>query len=134
MQLHIIRSQKTAGLIAKSVVFCVDARAQYTAEERAKIIKYNLGYVLVYESEKRKAHLAAASDGRGFLSSMLHSIAAGLSLRITLDSLGQGHHIELKSLDELLAAEQAMDEACTQAKLFLEIADGFDGREILKTY
>ena len=55
----------------------------------------------------------------------------GLSLRVTIDGLRQGQHIECKDLDELLGAEAAILNACKNIKTYLETAQTFDGREEL---
>jgi hypothetical protein len=52
-----------------------------------------------------------------------------LSLRVTIDGLLQGQHVECKDLDELLGAEAAIREACSNLKAYLETALTFDGRE-----
>ena len=51
-----------------------------------------------------------------------------LALRVTVDSLVSGRHIECKDLDELLGAEAAVMEACKTIKVYLETAVTFDGR------
>lgn len=56
---------------------------------------------------------------------------AALKLNITIGSLQKGQHVECKSLDELLAAEDAILTACKNLKAFLETAATFDGREVL---
>ena len=43
MQLKLQRSQRMGGVLAGTVVFCLDVRADYTADERDNINKYKLG-------------------------------------------------------------------------------------------
>ena len=57
-----------------------------------------------------------------------------MSLNITIDSLVKGHHIEAKSLDELLGAEEAIKEACENTKGYLRVAATFDGKEEVIEY
>ena len=52
-----------------------------------------------------------------------------LSLRVTVDCLMTGQHVECKDLDELLGAEAAILDACKNLKAYLETAVTFDGRE-----
>ncbi|MEY9880424.1 hypothetical protein [Bradyrhizobium sp. USDA 329] len=52
-----------------------------------------------------------------------------LSLRVTIETLMSGQHIECKDLDELLGAEAAILSACKNLKAYLETAQTFDGRE-----
>ena len=56
---------------------------------------------------------------------------AALTLQVTINSLVKGQHIACKELDEMLAAEGAMVEACNTVKTYLETALSFDGRETL---
>ena len=135
MQLKLARSQKTKGMMSKSVVFMLDARAEYSFEESGNIKKYGLGNQVIYNSSKSASYLdkgraALAAGGAGGLASSVLSIAmAKLSLNVTIDSLGHGHHIETESLDELLGAEEAIMIGCQNAKAYLEAAQTFDGVE-----
>ena len=129
-----------------NVVIALDARTELSPDERGLVQKYNLGNLVVYDSEARKKHGAAAygqfdnaANTPGFSSAdrSLWSNARGLasaammalSLRVTVDGLMNGQHIECKDLDELLGAEAAIRDACQNIKVYLEVAVTFDGRE-----
>lgn len=136
MQLKIRRSQRDAGVISNSVVFCLDARAEYSPEERASIQRYKLQRQIVYNSEAAKKHLSKADshqDGSvmGSLKSLGATALAAMRLNISIGSLEKGHHIECKSLDELLGAEDAIMEACQNLRAYLDAASTFDGREVV---
>jgi cell division septation protein DedD len=161
MQLKIQRSQRASGVVTKSVMFCINARAFYTPQEQANIQKYRLGNQLIYSSQAAQKHAAEASDravtarafgsaatgsvgdsmsGAGSLlahgaglaaKSMFHSVAARLALNITIASLERGQQIECKDLDEVLDAESALYTACENLKGYLETAATFDGREVV---
>lgn len=132
MQLHLKRSQKVGGILSKSVVFAIDAQAQYSEQERALINKYKLGSLIIYESETAKKHGdALRGHQRGMLGTLASLAMHRLSLHITVDSLAQGHHLELKDMNELLGAEEALAEACRTSKVYLETAETFDGREVV---
>jgi hypothetical protein len=148
MQLKLTRSQRSAGLLGGKVLFALDARAELSPDERALVKRYDLGKLVVYDSEARKKHgesamghfgdagavpgydLSAAGKGlwknaRGLASAAM----AALSLRVTVDSMVSGQHIECKDLNELLGAEGAIRAACGNLKGYLETAVTFDGRE-----
>jgi hypothetical protein len=137
MQLKLTRSQREAGAFSKSVVFCLDARAQLTAEEQASVNRYKLGGQVIYNSEAARRHLEAFKDSastgtaRGYLKAMASAAMAAMHLNITINGLQQGQHIECKSLDELLSAEDALMTACQNLKAYLDTAATFDGREVL---
>ena len=148
MHLKLKRSQRSGGIMGGKVIFGLDARAELTPDEQGLVKKYALGKLIVYDSEARKKHQAAAyghfddamhtpgldassaarslwKNARGIASAALEA----LSLRVTVDSLTSGQHIECKDLDELLGAEQAILNACKNLKAYLETALTFDGRE-----
>jgi hypothetical protein len=143
MQLKLKRAQRSGGLMGGKVIFGLDVRAELSADERALVQKYALGKLVVYDSEARKKHQDAAyghfdeasapvgvgrslwKNARGIASAAMMA----LSLRVTVDSLVNGQHIECKDLDELLGAEGAIRDACGNLKAYLETAVTFDGRE-----
>ncbi len=148
MQLKLKRSQRAGGIMGGKVLFGLDARAELTPDEQALVRKYNLGKLVVYDSEARKKHQGSAyghfddaahtqgyelssagkslwKNARGLASAAMMALA----LRVTVDSLVSGQHIECKELDELLGAEGAIRDACGNLKAYLETALTFDGRE-----
>lgn len=136
MQLKLRRSQREGGVLSKSVIFCLDARAEMTGLEQQSITRYKLHNQVIYNSEASKRHLdrgAAHADGSmaGSLKSLASTALAAMNLNITINSLQSGQHIECKSLDELLGAEEALMTACRNLKEYLDTAATFDGREVL---
>ena len=137
MQLSIRRSQRDGGMFGSKVVFALDARLHPTAEEQALIKRYKLGKEIVYASEEAQRHGAAtvAAANRGTLGGLakaaLSAGMANLALRCTIDSLTMGQRIECQNLPELIGAEEAIVQACNNAKAFLEAATTFDGRELV---
>ena len=49
-------------------------------------------------------------------------------------SLGRGHHIECKDLEELLETEDTVRTACKNVTRFLEVAETFNGSETVIEY
>ena len=134
MQLVLRRSQKTAGMISKSVLFCLDARVDISPEERSDVDKYKLGSQVLYNSAAAAASLAKAAAGvagGSLLKGAVNLAMSKLSLSITVDSLTRGHHIECKDIDELLGAEEAIRSACDHIRTYIAVAQTFDGREIV---
>ncbi|MDP2182361.1 MAG: hypothetical protein Q8K99_07310 [Actinomycetota bacterium] len=137
MQLKIQRSQREGGVMSKTVIFCIDARVEFTAAEQASITRYKLQKQVIYNSEASKKHLdsAAGYQAGNSLGGNLRSLAsvamAAMNLNISIESLQRGQHVECKSLDELLGAEQAIMDACRNLRGYLDTAATFDGREVL---
>ena len=140
MQLSIRRSQRDSGVFGNKVAFALDARIRTTAEEQALIKRYKLGKEVVYASQEARKHDAAKQNAaaRGGLGGLAQAVVsagmAAASLQCTIDSLTAGQHIERQSLTELLAAEDAIVQACTNAKSFLDAATAFDGTELVMDF
>jgi hypothetical protein len=152
MALKLKRSERT-GTFGK-LLFALDARMDMSAENRALIAKYNLGDRVIYESAAREARTEAArqhlensrddtsifdSPGRQALGigkslfrlgrAAISATAAALSLRITVDGLIAGVHVECKDMNELMEAEEAITEAARNLKAELGAANTFTGQE-----
>lgn len=147
MQLKIQRSQRAGGMLGNTVLFCLDVRADYSPEEQANIRKYRLGSEIIYSSKNSQKHVERANaqldrtqSGSGGeraagLARGLYSLAmAKMSLNINIASLGRGHHIECKDLEELLEAEDTVRAACKNVTRYLEAAATFDGSETVIEY
>lgn len=136
MRLLLRRSQRS-GSFSGAVIFCLDARAEFTPQERENIQRYKLGSQVIYNSEASRKHIekgaAAAASGNmvGGLKGLASLALAAMNLNISIKSLEAGQHVECKSMDELLGAEAAIMEACENLKGYLDTAATFDGREVL---
>jgi hypothetical protein len=135
MQLKLKRSQRSAGMLGSKVVYMLDARLELTPEEHTTAAKLGLGKLKIYDSEARKKRKEAAWD-RLYSDSFLYKVGglataalAVMSLRVTIDSLTNGHHIECKSMDELLAADSAIRQGCETLRSYLDANVVFDGED-----
>lgn len=144
MQLKLQRCQRAGGVIAKTVIFCLDARVDYSSAETANISKYRLGGQIVYHSQAARRHLEnmgrhldrvdseSLRDKATGLTRGITSLALSkMNLNISIASLGRGHHIECKDLPELLDAERTLMDACRSLKQYLDAASTFNGSIIL---
>jgi hypothetical protein len=144
MLLKLRRSQRQGGMLGGKVLFALDARVELSSSERDLVNKYSLGNLSVYDSEARRKQTQAAIEGydaaaytggslsrqlMGAAKGMARSAMAALTLRVTINSLVSGQHIECKDLDELLGAEEAIRQACENLKAYITTALTFDGRE-----
>jgi hypothetical protein len=152
MRLKLKRSQRTSVL--GKVIFILDARMELTRDEYGLLRKYRLGNDVIYESSNRQrrkeqtlAHLEMTKGGSSLRDSAgtqmwgavkslfslgragVSAATAALSLRVTIDSLLSGVHVECKSMNELLEAEGAIREAAQNLRGYLDIVVTFDGRE-----
>lgn len=136
MQLKIKRSQREGGLISRTAIFCLDARVQFTEEEQRHITRYKLQKEPIYSSEAAQRAFERSDsykDGSvmGGFKALAFAAVGALKLNISIGSLQQGQHVECKSLEELLGAEDAIMAACRNLKTYLDTASTFDGREVL---
>lgn len=142
MKLLLRRSQRS-GSFSGSVIFCLDARVEFTPQERESIRRYKLHNQAIYNSEASqraldKANASASEHGMGDwrnlggqLKGLAYLALASMKLNISISSLEKGQHVECKSMDELLGAEAAIMDACENLKGYLDTAATFDGREVL---
>ena len=136
MLLKIKRSQKSSML--GNAVFGLDFRADVSNEERSLIDKYKLGKDIIYSSENFQKNVATAvtAGASGNMLGAAKSIAAGIgarffNLKITINDLIDGKHVEMKDLSELISAEEQVVTACNNLKAYLSTAKTFDGREVV---
>jgi hypothetical protein len=157
MQLKLRRSQRTN--FTGKIIFTLDARMEVPREECELIERYRLGNRVIYDSADRKAyneamqaHVKAMQQDHGYAfnargqllgaGKALFRLArvgvtatmAHLSLRITVYSLIKGVHVECDSMEELLEAEIAIDQAGQNLRNFLDHAATFDGREEIREF
>ena len=133
MHLKVQRTQRTTGFRG-TPVFQLHSIVDVTPEERSLISKYGLASNIVYASEQWQQNIAKAHEGAtggGMLRGLRGLTVAALSLKITVADLISGKQVECKSLDELLATEEAVIAGCQILKGYLETAITFDGREVL---
>jgi len=152
MALKLNRGQRPGAL--GRVIFTLDARIDVSADNRALITKYKLGNRIIYDSANRRAYTDATMDhleksrdntsifdspgrqawgaGKTFFRlgrAAISATAAALSLRITVNSLMKGVHVECKDMVELLEAEAAIVEAGQNLKAEIDAATTFTGQE-----
>ena len=137
MLLKLKRTQRNGGVMGNKLYFCLDARVELSAQERADVDKYKLGKMVIYNSEASKKHLAASATSLatgntfGAVKALASVAMAALNLNISIDGLTNGTHVECKDMDELLGAEEAIMTACQNLKAYLDTAATFDGKEVL---
>jgi hypothetical protein len=149
--LRLKRSQKDGF---RGTIYMLDARIDVTAAIRDLIDKHKLGSRVIYDSDKRQQHDAnvrahlenthsqaplsapirahAIDLGRVVWSlarAGLSATRAALALRVTVSSLMAGVHIECKSLEELLEAEEAIRTAKANLEGYIYEIEQFDGTE-----
>src|SRR5258708_32572230 len=98
MQLLVKRSQRSGGVFGGKVIFTLDMRADYTAEEKANINKYNLGGEDIYKSQAAQRDLGRMGrqgdgSGLGLFKGVGSPMRAGLSSNITIARLAERHDI-----------------------------------------
>jgi hypothetical protein len=133
MKLKVTRNQKSS--MTGKTVFSLDFRAEVSPEEKELISKYRLGKEVVYSSEDfqksmSEAASAITSGPLGFVKGATSIAGAHLfKLKLTVNDLVSGSHVEMKDLNELLSAELQIVDACQTLKQWLAAAVTFDGTE-----
>jgi hypothetical protein len=136
-----------------AIIYMIDARLDASATIRAQIARHRLGGRVIYESTARQKHAHATrrhldstrgqpvfapadQQVKGVLKTFwglgraaVSATITALSLRITVDSLLAGVHIECKDMDEFAEAEQALVEAKQNLEGYIAHIATFDGQE-----
>ncbi len=129
MKLILQKSQKTSGMIKKSITFELFAQSILSQEEKHNVETYGLGPTVIYNSENSRKHLDAGRGSSNIIGMLGRLAMSKMSLNVSVNSLMQGQTIPCSSLDEVIAAEAAIKESCENLKGYLEIAATFDGRK-----
>jgi hypothetical protein len=149
--LRLKRSQKSRF---RRIIYMLDARIDVSAEIRSLIDKHKLGNRVIYESEARQRHAANVRDrldqsraatsffappreqvtdfGRSLwqlAKAGVNAARASFALQVTVSSLMAGVHVECKSMDELLDAENAIRAAKGNLEGYIDEIRKFDGTE-----
>jgi hypothetical protein len=128
MKLVLQKSQKTTGMVKKTVTFELFAQSILSEEEKHNVETYRLGPTVIYNSENSRKHLDAGRESTNIVGLLGRLALAKMSLNVSVNSLMQGQTIPCSSLEEVIAAEAAIKESCENLKGYLEIAATFDGR------
>ena len=136
MKLKLRRDQKSGmtGKVSFKLFFIVDL----DAGEAAALKKYKFGKQIVYETPKG----AAANEGlmmavaAGGLGGMGRGLAATIAAKafdhiLTVNDMVDGKEIVCKDIDEMIAAEEQIRDACTSLSRILYICQHFEGEEII---
>lgn len=136
MELLLKRSQKQ-GMLGGKPQFVLDAKIKFTRAEEEAVKRHELGKELVYSSEAAQKHIDAGNQhhNQGTTVGYLRAIAAfglaSLRLNIRIGDLANGVHVECKTLQEAIAAEQAITEACNNLSAYVTTAAAFNGSEVV---
>ena len=131
MQLKVTRSLKEGGIISKSTIFCLDVRAAFTEEVTAMLNRFKWGGMVLYDSEVEQGTKLSSSDSFRDAWAKGRASAGRLKIRITPDSLRQGHRFENADLAEVSFGLDAIRDACRNLQRYFENAKPYDGREAI---
>ncbi len=133
MKLKLRRNQQSGitGKVSFKLFFIVDL----DADEAAALQKYKFGKHVVYETPKGAAAseaLKMASSlggiGRGLAS---HIAAKAFDHILTVNDMLNGKEIVCKDIDEMIAAEEQIKDACQTLSRILYMCQHFEGEEII---
>lgn len=128
MKLRLNKSQRTAGVMSKNVVFSLGAQVDLTAAEAGYVNKYKMGKETVYNKARINPELHDYNSVKGIVRNFS---AAAININLTVDDLVKGRTIECKDIGEMLDAEATVKSACSNLKNLLEACAGFEGEEVI---
>jgi hypothetical protein len=108
------------------VIFILDARAEFTPEERSNIRRYRLGKTLLYQ---RYQMPDPVSGWLGIAQRLLFKMR---NIEVTVASLVNGTHLEFKDIHEMLAVEEHLTEVSRNFKDVLDAASGYSGENLIE--
>jgi hypothetical protein len=124
MKLLLRRDQKKS--LTGKIVFTVDARAELTPEEREAVQKYKMGDTLLYEKMK------LLDRGSGLLGFFSRLAFRATNIKVTVNDLVHGKHLECKDILEMRGVEEQIKEASETFKAVLDTAAHFGGEEVIE--
>ena len=133
MKLKLRRNQQSGitGKVTFKLFFIVDL----DADEAAALQKYKFGKHVVYETPKGAAAseaLKMASGLGGFGRGLAAHIAAkAFDHILTVNDMLNGKEIICKDIDEMIAAEEQIKDACQTLSRILYMCQHFEGEEII---
>ena len=136
MKLKLRRSQKSGltGNVTFKLFFVVDLEV----DEAAALKKYKFGKLVVYETPKGAAvseglRAAASAGGIGGMGRGLASAIAAKAFNhiLTVNDMVDGKEIVCKDINEMIAAEEQIKDACISLARILHMCRHFDGEEII---
>lgn len=126
MKLLLKRDQKAGMMGMGSIKFSLDARAELTDEEKGYIKKYKMGDTLLYTKNE------LLEKGSGMLGVASRLAFSMMNIKVSVDDLVKGKHIECKDILEMRAVEEQIKEASENFKAVLETAANFGGEEVIE--
>ena len=129
MKLKLRRSQKSG--MTGNVTFKMMAIVDLEVDESAAVRKYKLGKEVVYESPKGAAASQLLAVGGAFSGITATIAAKAMNQILTVDDLVKGKEIACKDINEMMAAEEQIREACLGLSRILFVCQHFDGEEVI---
>ncbi len=133
MKLKLRRNQQSGitGKVSFKLFFIVDL----DSDEAAALKKYKFGKQIVYETPKGAAALEGlktASSVGGIGRGIAATIAAkAFDHILSVNDMIDGKEIICKDIDEMIAAEEQIKDACQTLSRILYMCQHFEGEEII---
>lgn len=128
MKLRLNKSQRSAGVMSKKVMFSLGAQVDLTAQEAEYVKKYKMGSSILYNKERVTPEMHDYKSGKGLMRNLS---AIAMNINLTVDDLVKGRTIECKDINEIIDVEVTVKSACQGLKNLLEACAGFEGEEII---
>ena len=128
MKLRLSKSQRTTGMMSKTIVFSLGAQVDLTAAEAGYVSKYKMGKEIIYNKDRVNPEMRDYASAKGIMQNLS---ARAMNINLTVDELVRGRTIECKNITEMLDAEATVKSACAGLKNLLEACAGFEGEEII---
>jgi hypothetical protein len=129
MEVLLTKSQKS-GMFSSSISFVLHMQAKLTSEEADLVKRYKMGGLVIYDKDAGMVDKARQGDGWRSLAAGL--MVKALKLQITINDMINGRSLELKDINEMMAANAQIKEAAENFHGMLMASKHFEGEEVLK--
>ena len=117
--------ERGSGLMG-GVIFILNARVEFTPEERSNIRRYRLGNTLIYQQYEM------TNRGSGLSGVIGRFLFRMRNIQVTVAGLVNGTHLEFKDIHEMLAVEEHLTITIRNFKDVLDAASGYRGENLVE--
>jgi len=134
MKLKLRRNQKSGmtGSVSFSLFFIIEL----DSDESAALKKYKFGKQIVYETPKG-ANASELLRNAGTLGGIGQGITATIAAKamnhiLNINDLVKGKELSCKDINEMIATEAQIKEACQNLSQILYVCQHFEGEEVIQ--
>lgn len=123
MKLVLQKDQQQKGMMSKTTLYILRAKAELSKEGKENIDKYKAGNTVLY------SNMSESDLNSGLMKTLAK---AATSINMTVNDLASGKTFEAKDIMEVMYIEEQIKTACLSFKELLEAMASFGGEEVFE--